>query len=352
MRQRESDTVYTQRGVSAVDGCCPAPRLLNQGDFALANTGSPYRLSPTLASGFAIPAMCGQYDLAPYQGTPPSVEGAAAAKDWRVKCRPVPSGRLLLRVTARFDDGSRAPSSFVTMAELLRRCKLGVLVSTWQTWDSDFGEQAWTDSTVTVSDKPSQATRRWGPELISRMAETGSVEIDISRWAAGARFVAVYLVAWHKTVTFNGAAGNPAKVSFDWQIVEDIPRDEERWPWPVSQLTSRAMRDDDFPVTLGGAGAGTQEGLWCVGASGTMFGRAPRVAAVDNPNGGAIKVCARVFYGAGEVFIPPFVVPAGSTSIVVNETGASEPTGIIVYATSDPIVPVTPYSCTVSFSGG
>lgn len=259
-----------------------------------------------VGSDAPVTTPCGQYDLGGGTLSPQASPDHPMPRDWETATRAVPGGQLGLLVSCRSDRG---------LAGLARAWRLAVRLATWSTWPGDFGQQS------NPAGPGSRLT--WGPELVNRLATTGSCAIDLSDWAVGGRFVAVALTAWP-------LQQDAPPVAFDWQLTD--ARSSVLCPtdiWPTTTRTGEVPQ-----VSLPPTGPLPDDAR--VGQVGMVRGWRPRLAAATNHHSDAVSLAAAARFGAARQRVGAVVKLLPGESRVIARLDEHDPaTGLELFASAN-----------------
>lgn len=277
----------------------------------------PYSLMSVVGGSFTLGAgpdgtECGAFDLCP-KGPPQSVPGHPVPEDWSTATRAVHFSPLVLDVTVR-----RADSTAPLPVDLVAGRQLGVRLSMWSKWPHDFGPKA---SSVIG------AQRRWGPELMSRLASTGAARVNLSWWCRGTRFIGVELVGW---TTLEQPSES---LAVDWRIHERLSWRSDDSAWPVSHLADTSA-----------------DALAPIASSGTLLGMEPTaIAMVNHHLTSPLSVLVEREIGPVRVVVTETELEAGQRAVVAELAPQQRSHGLLVSARLTE--PGTSGRATVTFAG-
>jgi len=278
---------------------CPSPSQV----FYTPGTAGPPETSGTLGQ---VPRVhVGSFDTRPWEEPYDSPRW----NDWRREAKAVWGPSLTLRVIRRIDEALAAgggPDGNVfrfagnTLADATAYCT--VLISTW---NDPIGTTPGPPNTDPNAPIPLPAEGLWqrqtrvGPNIMPDLAGVGSADVDLLRYAAGARFIGVWL--WYYWADL--AAPTVPAISLAWEARDDSPANQQIAPcvsWPV----------DNVP----GPGAGPGNAVF-------RYSRLPSSArhCLGVFNGGAapIDVDFRQWVGANVLTVTAAagILPAGNVKI-------------------------------------
>lgn len=312
--------------------------------WSTADPGAGYAFTPANDAAIHL----GQFDLEPWHGAP-FVGRNRGPEDWKNKVTPVPSGRAVLRVTMRgqtsgLTGGNANFGQIFQWGQIARSCLLGLCVSCWNSWPNDFRAPRWSRGPAPIGNpQASYWQKRWGPELIGQIVSSGAAEVDLRRYAHGARFISAWLLGWHCRTVFDGVT-HPT-LALDWQVLEDEPRDDlddlpDTVCHPADSLLTTA-----FPAPWGAGATVLYEHL--VATMGIRRGQAPLLVAAHNGCAGAIDFLVELCRGPSLAYVGPINVLAGASAVLTNLVGVDALERVNVYAANAPISS----AATITFAG-
>lgn len=264
--------------------------------------GNRYLFTPVF--GNPTPMGLGMFDLAPWQGEPQSAAGANIPPNWKGSVRAVESGRLGFRAGLRFGGAGLAlpgPAGSPGIPDemwgtLARYFRCSLYIATWNTWPAGFG-----DSQGAIN-SPSGWLAKTGPELGQVLAGRGMVEVDLTRWAQGARFCSVGWMAWHDTVRFNdatyvapGGALLLPSLHCDWQVFEGYAREPQLESWPSACMVAEPTQAA-WPAPLN---VNTLTRAHLVASFGAQTGKGPRQITAHGAGTIGVQLYTEMCYGGG-----------------------------------------------------
>lgn len=312
--------------------------------WSTADPGAGYAYTPALGQAIHL----GQFDLEPWHGQPAAGRNVGP-NDWKAVVTPVPSGRAVLRVTMRgqiegLTGGNANLGQIFQWGAIARSCMLGLCMASWNSWPQDFRTPRWARGPAPLGN-PQAAywQKRWGPELVSQIVSSGAAEVDLRRFAGGARFFSAWLLGWHARTRFDGVT--QPTLAIDWQVVEDDPRDDRDHLPDTICHPANEMLATAFPAPWGAGATFLLEHV--VATTGIRRGQAPSLISAHNGCAGAIDFLVELCRGPAVSYVGPVNVAAGASAILTNLVCADALTRINVYAANAPISS----AATITFAG-